>query len=432
MQAVGRCCSRRCSLACYARNFLLQERLVRTHTALVSCAAASAAPEAADAVTSYLSQPVTEVQHVPVPLCKRAASHVEQLSALAGWRQCVIGQIQEVKDAFEAADGGPGAGELQREVIWALDDAIAAWREQEQQQWQPCSWQQLDLELQAAGRRNRPTGGWQVLLRAPLQQLQRLWQLRLQDRVPFQYLIHTAHWRDLVLSVGPGILCPRPETEAMVDLAAAAVAANPALAAAPWADLGTGSGAIAIGTARLLQALQQGQQQNARQRKQQQQQQGVQQPQVFAVDLSPTAVAYTTANAQACGVPDVVRVVQGSWYEPLQQHQRQQQEQQQQREEQEPQQQQQQPGQQQREAQQQQQQQQQHGWLGGVLSNPPYIPAVQMPGLQAEVGRHEPWSALDGGPGEGLDSLQVICSGAADMLMPGGFIALEVRPDVVS
>jgi release factor glutamine methyltransferase len=42
-----------------------------------------------------------------------------------------------------------------------------------------------------------------------------------------------------------------------------------------------------------------------------------------------------------------------------------------------------------------------------VLSNPPYIPAVQMPGLQAEVGRHEPWSALDGGPGDGLDSLQV-------------------------
>ncbi len=46
--------------------------------------------------------------------------------------------------------------------------------------------------------------------------------------------------------------------------------------------------------------------------------------------------------------------------------------------------------------------------LGGILSNPPYIPrAVMEAGLQAEVGRHEPWSALDGGPGEGLDSLQV-------------------------
>lgn len=57
---------------------------------------------------------------------------------------------------------------------------LQAWREQEQQQWQPCCWQQLELELQAAGRRGRPTGDWQVLLRAPLQQLQQLWRLRLQ------------------------------------------------------------------------------------------------------------------------------------------------------------------------------------------------------------------------------------------------------------
>lgn len=186
----------------------------------------------------------------------------------------------------------------------------------------------------------------------------------LQERVPFQYLIHTAHWRDLILSVGPGILVPRPETELMIDLAAAAIAANPALAAAPWADLGTGSGAIAIGTAKLLQQqlLLQQEQQKPEQQKEQQQ------PTVFAVDLSPTAVAYTSVNAERCGVQSAVRVLQGSWFEPLQDLKRQ---------------------------------------LGGILSNPPYIPRVQMDGLQAEVGRHEPWSALDGGPESGLDSLQV-------------------------
>jgi hypothetical protein len=54
-----------------------------------------------------------EVQHVPVPLCRRAASHVEQLAALMVWKQSVVRQIQDLKDAFEAADGGPGAGELQ-------------------------------------------------------------------------------------------------------------------------------------------------------------------------------------------------------------------------------------------------------------------------------------------------------------------------------
>jgi hypothetical protein len=46
---------------------------------------------------------------------------VEQLAALMGWRQSVIGQIQDIKDAFEAADGGPGAGELQVCVLLLLN-----------------------------------------------------------------------------------------------------------------------------------------------------------------------------------------------------------------------------------------------------------------------------------------------------------------------
>ncbi len=63
--------------------------------------------------------------------------------------------------------------------------------------------------------------------------------------------------------------------------------------------------------------------------------------------------------------------------------------------------------------------------LTGILSNPPYIPREQLPGLQAEVGRHEPHLALDGGAGLGDDSLTAICAGAAAMLLPGGFLALE-------
>lgn len=45
--------------------------------------------------------------------------------------------------------------------------------------------------------------------------------------------------------------------------------------------------------------------------------------------------------------------------------------------------------------------------------------------LQKEVGQFEPWLALDGGQGPGLDSLTPICSGAAKHLQPGGFLALE-------
>lgn len=45
--------------------------------------------------------------------------------------------------------------------------------------------------------------------------------------------------------------------------------------------------------------------------------------------------------------------------------------------------------------------------------------------LQKEVGQFEPWLALDGGQGLGLDSLTPICSGAAEQLQAGGFLALE-------
>jgi release factor glutamine methyltransferase len=106
---------------------------------------------------------------------------------------------------------------------------------------------------------------------------------------------------------------------------------------------------------------------------QQEQQQGTGHPpvataSVWAVDLSAVGVAYTAANVARCGVEAAVRPCLGSWFGPLSQL---------------------------------------RGQLGGVLSNPPYIPHEEMAGLQVEVGRHEPWGALDGGQTTGTDSLQV-------------------------
>ena len=51
-----------------------------------------------------------------------------------------------------------------------------------------------------------------------------------------------------------GVLIPRPETEQLLDLVQAAVAARPQLRGGRWADLGTGSGAIAFGLASILSA----------------------------------------------------------------------------------------------------------------------------------------------------------------------------------
>lgn len=58
-------------------------------------------------------------------------------------------------------------------------------------------------------------------------------------------------------AVGPGVLIPRPETELMIDFVEEAARAAPELGSGAWADLGTGSGALAVGVARALPQAQQ-------------------------------------------------------------------------------------------------------------------------------------------------------------------------------
>lgn len=60
-----------------------------------------------------------------------------------------------------------------------------------------------------------------------------------------------------------------------------------------------------------------------------------------------------------------------------------------------------------------------------VLSNPPYIPTAEIPGLMAEVARHEPGSALDGGP-DGLAAYRAILADLPRLLAPGGLAILEL------
>jgi methylase of polypeptide subunit release factors len=46
------------------------------------------------------------------------------------------------------------------------------------------------------------------------------------------------------------------------------------------------------------------------------------------------------------------------------------------------------------------------------------------------VCRHEPWLALDGGRGDGLEAIHAVVDCACWLLMPGGFVAVEVRTGV--
>lgn len=62
-----------------------------------------------------------------------------------------------------------------------------------------------------------------------------------------------------------------------------------------------------------------------------------------------------------------------------------------------------------------------------IVSNPPYITADEMAGLEPEVRLHEPWSALTPG-GDGLDAYRAIGPAARALLAPGGLLLVEIGP----
>ena len=107
---------------------------------------------------------------------------------------------------------------------------------------------------------------------------------------PVAYLTGRRGFWTLELGVTPATLIPRPETELLVELALERL---PRDAAIRVADLGTGSGAIALAIA------------SERPR-----------AQVVATDASADALAVARRNAQRLGIGNV-RFVQGDWLAPL-------------------------------------------------------------------------------------------------------------------
>ena len=60
-----------------------------------------------------------------------------------------------------------------------------------------------------------------------------------------------------------------------------------------------------------------------------------------------------------------------------------------------------------------------------IVSNPPYIPAADAPGLQPEVAQHEPAVALFGGPDDGLELVRRLLASAAAHLAYEGRLMIE-------
>jgi release factor glutamine methyltransferase len=173
----------------------------------------------------------------PTPLFLRPATHPAPAPALAEFRRRASALVP------------PSAPHLHRHLRWLFADACAA---------------------------DPAPGPGAALLRTPLDDLEALWLGHVRGRRPFQYVVGNEHWRDLVVAVREGVLIPRPETEAVVDM----VRRVDGFAAGWWADLGTGSGAIALAVARELGPA----------------------GRVFATDVSDVAIEVARLNVERYGV----------------------------------------------------------------------------------------------------------------------------------
>lgn len=193
--------------------------------------------------------------------------------------------------------------------------------------------------------------------------LAELWERHLHENVPLQHLVGLCPWRDLLLETSPAALIPRQETELLVDLALSQFKTAPPTR---WADLGTGSGAIAVSLARTWPTVS-----------------------GHGIDLSPDALQLAERNLQRCAPNHNCSLHLGSWWTPLRPW---------------------------------------WGRLDLVISNPPYIPSAVVQGLEAVVRDHEPHLALSGGE-DGLDAIRAVVDGASIGLASGGWLLLEHHHD---
>lgn len=173
---------------------------------------------------------------------------------------------------------------------------------------------------------------------------------------PLAYLTGEKEFWSMAFKVTPDTLIPRPETELLVELALAHAPPH-----ARIAELGTGTGAVAIALARELPDTS-----------------------VVATEVSAPALAVARENALRHGIERIefIAAVNDDWFAPLADRR-----------------------------------------FDLIVSNPPYVSAND-PGFSDNAIRFEPRIALAAGA-DGLDALRVIIAGASGYLGRGGWLLLE-------
>jgi release factor glutamine methyltransferase len=191
---------------------------------------------------------------------------------------------------------------------------------------------------------------------------------RLENGQPLPHILGHREFYELDFEITPDTLIPRPETELLVDHALCWLREHPSQRVV--ADIGTGSGNIAISLAVNIPDLQ-----------------------VVATDISTAALAIARGNAQKHNVADQIEFIQADLlnvdsFTPFSKLSA------------------------------------GCSMFNVICANLPYIPTGTLKGL--EIYKREPTLALDGGP-DGLVLIRRLLSQAAQILAPGGLLLFEIE-----
>jgi len=185
------------------------------------------------------------------------------------------------------------------------------------------------------------------------------------EKIPLQYITKHQEFMGMDFLVGKGVLIPRPETEILVEEVIKRLKNYKYSNNLKVADLGTGTGVIAICIAKFIDDIT-----------------------IYATDIFKKSLQIALKNAKKHGCEDKIMFIQGDLFEPfigvIEKNN-----------------------------------------LDGIISNPPYIDSYDFKLLPPEIKDNEPKIALSGGI-DGLDYYRKIIRKSPQYLKKNGFMALEV------